>query len=73
MKRDGQAEHKAREDDDGLVDESDMVSSGHNRSTMVKPKNLEICTGHATVIAARKAASGRRHLNPSPTTVELGV
>ena len=65
-RRDGQAEHKAREDDDGLVDESDMVSSGHNRSTTVRPKNLEIGTGHATVIAARKAASG-----PSPTNSRI--
>ena len=57
-RRDGQAEHNSRADDAVLVDKSDMVSGRHNRSTMVKPMNLEIGTGHATVIAARKAASG---------------
>ena len=72
-KRDGQAEHKSGEEDEGPVDESDMVSGGHNRPTTVKYKNLDIGTGNATVIAARKAASSRRHLNPSPTTVESGV
>ena len=69
-KRDGQAEHKSGEEDEGPVDESDMVSSGHN---CPKFKNLDIGTGHATVIAARKAASCRRHLNPSPTTVDQGA
>ena len=72
-KRDGQAEHKSGEEDEGPVYDSDMVSSGHNRPTLVKFKNLDIGTGHATVIAARKAASSRRHLNPSPTTVEQGA
>ena len=59
-------ESSAEDDDRVFVDESDLVSVKR------EPKNFDIGNGHATVIAARKAASSRRQLNPSPTTVEQG-
>ena len=59
-------ESSAEDDDRVFVDESDLVSVKR------EPKNFDIGNGHATVIAARKAASSRRQLNPSPTTVKQG-
>ena len=59
-------ESSAEDDDRVFVDESDL------ESVKREPKNFDIGNGHATVIAARKAASSRRQLNPSPTTVEQG-
>ena len=59
-------ESSVEDDDRVFVDESDL------ESVKREPKNFDIGNGHATVIAARKAASSRRQLNPSPTTVEQG-
>ena len=59
-------ESSVEEDDRVFEDESD------SESEKSEPKNFDIGNGHATVIAARKAASSRRQLNPSPTTVEQG-
>ena len=59
-------ESSVEKDDRVFEDESD------SESEKSEPKNFDIGNGHATVIAARKAASSRRQLNPSPTTVEQG-
>ena len=53
-------------DEDGNT-ESDLESGFSPASTCVE---LDIGKGHATVTAARRAASCRRQLNPSPTTTE---
>ena len=53
-------------DEDGNT-ESDSESGPSPASTCME---LDIGKGHATVIAARRAASCQRQLNPSPTTTE---
>ena len=65
MEADSASEDVFRDEEKSAESESESSVSPFSTQDV-----FEIGKGQAMVIAARKAASGRRHLNPSPTTTE---
>ena len=63
MDADSASEDVFRDEDKSAESESESGVSPLSTKDV-----FEIGKGHALVIAARKAASCRRHLNPSPTS-----
>ena len=60
----------ATDDPDDVFDEAMKDVSSSNATAGSAELHFSIGGGHATVKAARKAASSRRQLNPAPTTTE---